>query len=98
MQPFKKWLSSVTQAERIYSSLIKNNPSFVEYIDRQQISSREMMGTTGGFREFFAEPFQRISRYGLMIDRAFSTFLSFFSREVTKASVTRSYNPTLGSR
>lgn len=73
MNPFKKWLSSVTQSESIYQNLVKSNNSFNEFIERTQIHSRESARTTSGFKEFLAEPFQRVSRYRLMIDRKFNS-------------------------
>lgn len=71
MQPYKKWLANVAASEAIRQGLEKSNSSFREFIERTQVYSRESAQTTGGFKEFLAEPFQRISRYRLMIDRAF---------------------------
>ncbi|GAA5850949.1 hypothetical protein JCM8547_009139 [Rhodosporidiobolus lusitaniae] len=68
MQPYKKWLSNVAASDAIRQNLEKTNSSFREFIERTQVHSRESAQTTGGFKEFLAEPFQRISRYRLMID------------------------------
>ncbi|GAA5984437.1 hypothetical protein JCM11641_000137 [Rhodosporidiobolus odoratus] len=68
MQPYKKWLGSVAASEAIRQNLDKSNSSFREFVERTQVHSRESAQTTGGFKEFLAEPFQRISRYRLMID------------------------------
>jgi hypothetical protein len=71
MHPYKKWLANVAASEAIRQGLEKSNSSFREFIERTQVHSRESAQTTGGFKEFLAEPFQRISRYRLMIDREF---------------------------
>ncbi|GAA5936884.1 uncharacterized protein JCM15063_000090 [Sporobolomyces koalae] len=68
MEPFKKWLASVGSSEAIRRDLEQRNSSFREFIERTQVHSRETAQTTGGFKEFLAEPFQRVSRYRLMID------------------------------
>jgi len=77
MEPFKKWLANVGSSEAIRRDLEQRNSSFREFIERTQVHSRETAQTTGGFKEFLAEPFQRVSRYRLMIDRSSSfPFLS----------------------
>lgn len=68
--PYKVWLSNVRAVEMIRSELDRSNSSFREFIERTQIVSREMAQTSGGFKEFLAEPHQRIARYRLMLDRA----------------------------
>ncbi|GAA5852628.1 hypothetical protein JCM3766R1_000064 [Sporobolomyces carnicolor] len=68
MEPFKKWLANVGASEAIRRDLEQRNSSFREFIERTQVHSRETAQTTGGFKEFLAEPFQRISRYRLMLD------------------------------
>ncbi|GAA5912911.1 hypothetical protein JCM6882_009511 [Rhodosporidiobolus microsporus] len=68
MTPYKKWLANVTGSEAIRQNLDKTNSSFREFVERTQVLSRESAQTTGGFKEFLAEPFQRISRYRLMLD------------------------------
>ncbi|GAA6000756.1 hypothetical protein JCM10207_004640 [Rhodosporidiobolus poonsookiae] len=68
MEPYKKWLSNVAASEAIRQNLEKTNSSFREFVERTQVHSRETAQTTGGFKEFLAEPFQRISRYRLMVD------------------------------
>ncbi|GAA6009896.1 hypothetical protein JCM11491_000856 [Sporobolomyces phaffii] len=68
MEPFKKWLANVGSSEAIRRDLEQRNSSFREFIERTQVHSRETAQTTGGFKEFLAEPFQRISRYRLMLD------------------------------
>ncbi|GAA6043638.1 hypothetical protein JCM8097_000848 [Rhodosporidiobolus ruineniae] len=68
MTPYKKWLADVSGVEMIRSNLDKNNSGFREFVERTQVYSRESAQTTGGFKEFLAEPFQRISRYRLMLD------------------------------
>ncbi|GAA5826318.1 hypothetical protein JCM11251_007252 [Rhodosporidiobolus azoricus] len=68
MAPYKKWLANVASSEAIRQYLDKNNSSFRQFIERTQQGSRESADTTGGFKEFLAEPFQRISRYRLMLD------------------------------
>ncbi|GAA5879250.1 hypothetical protein JCM16303_003134 [Sporobolomyces ruberrimus] len=68
MEPFKKWLANVGSSEAIRRDLEQRNSSFREFIERTQVHSRESAQTTGGFKEFLAEPFQRISRYRLMLD------------------------------
>lgn len=83
MAPFKKWLASVTQSESIYQNLIKSNSAFKTFIETAQIVSRERAQTTSGFKEFLAEPFQRVSRYRLMIDRKFFA-LSVFEHDRLK--------------
>ncbi|KPV76823.1 uncharacterized protein RHOBADRAFT_8690, partial [Rhodotorula graminis WP1] len=66
--PYKIWLSNVRAVEMIRSELDRSNSSFREFIERTQIVSREMAQTSGGFKEFLAEPHQRIARYRLMLD------------------------------
>ncbi|GAA5903850.1 hypothetical protein JCM5296_005571 [Sporobolomyces johnsonii] len=68
MEPFKKWLANVGASEAIRRELDQRNGSFREFVERTQVHSRESAQTTGGFKEFLAEPFQRVSRYRLMID------------------------------
>ncbi|GAA5979263.1 hypothetical protein JCM10908_002860 [Rhodotorula pacifica] len=68
MTPYKKWLANVSASETIRRDLEKHNSSFREFVERTQIHSRETAQSTGGFKEFLAEPFQRVSRYRLMID------------------------------
>ncbi|TKA57036.1 hypothetical protein B0A53_00992 [Rhodotorula sp. CCFEE 5036] len=68
MAPYKKWLANVSASEAIRRELDKHNSSFREFVERTQIHSRESANATGGFKEFLAEPFQRVSRYRLMID------------------------------
>ncbi|GAA5964476.1 hypothetical protein JCM3765_006294 [Sporobolomyces pararoseus] len=68
MEPFKQWLANVGSSEAIRRDLDQRNSSFREFIERTQVHSRETAQTTGGFKEFLAEPFQRISRYRLMLD------------------------------
>ncbi|BGP13295.1 hypothetical protein JCM10213v2_001214 [Rhodosporidiobolus nylandii] len=68
MQPYKKWLATSAAAEAIRQNLEKTNSSFREFVERTQVFSREAAQATGGFKEFLAEPFQRISRYRLMLD------------------------------
>ncbi|GAA5878601.1 hypothetical protein JCM3774_004078 [Rhodotorula dairenensis] len=68
MAPYKKWLANVSASETIRRDLDKHNSSFREFVERTQIHSRETAQSTGGFKEFLAEPFQRVSRYRLMID------------------------------
>ncbi|GAA6004106.1 uncharacterized protein JCM10292_005886 [Rhodotorula paludigena] len=67
-QPYKKWLANSTSMEAIRRELDRTNSSFREFVDRTQVVSRETTQATGGFKEFLAEPFQRISRYRLMLD------------------------------
>lgn len=69
MTPYKKWLANVSASEAIRRELEKQSSSFREFVERTQVHSRESARTTGGFKEFLAEPFQRVSRYRLMIDR-----------------------------
>ncbi|GAA5916028.1 hypothetical protein JCM8208_007492 [Rhodotorula glutinis] len=66
--PYKVWLSNVRAVDMIRSELDRSNSSFREFIERTQIVSREMAQTSGGFKEFLAEPHQRIARYRLMLD------------------------------
>ncbi|BGP22351.1 hypothetical protein JCM10295v2_001230 [Rhodotorula toruloides] len=68
MQPYKKWLANVSASEAIRRELDKHNSSFREFVERTQVHSRETAQATGGFKEFLAEPFQRVSRYRLMLD------------------------------
>lgn len=73
MYPFKKWLASYDFARMLYDSLTtgkSKNVQFVKFVERMQISFRESAQTTAGFSELLAEPFQRIARYSMMIDRA----------------------------
>ncbi|BGP05508.1 hypothetical protein JCM10049v2_001314 [Rhodotorula toruloides] len=68
MEPYKKWLANVSASEAIRRELDKHNSSFREFVERTQVHSRETAQATGGFKEFLAEPFQRVSRYRLMLD------------------------------
>ena len=77
MEPFKKWLANVGSSEAIRRDLEQRNSSFREFTERTLVQSRETAQTTGGFKEFLAEPFQRISRYRLMLDREFLFSISF---------------------
>ncbi|KAL8280116.1 hypothetical protein RQP46_007446 [Phenoliferia psychrophenolica] len=68
MSPYKEWLANVSQAEAVYQRLISSNASFVNYVDSQIQICRDEADTTSGFKELLAEPFQRISRYRLLLD------------------------------
>ena len=69
MGPYRRWLQDYPQSDAIRRELEKNNSSFRQFIERTQLGVREETQQTGGFTEFLAEPFQRISRYRLMLDR-----------------------------
>ena len=73
MAPYKKWLANVSASEAIRRELDKHNSSFREFVERTQLHSRESATAPGGFKEFLAEPFQRVSRYRLMIDRKWTS-------------------------
>ena len=92
MAPYKKWLANVSASETIRRELDKHNSSFREFIERTQIHSRESANATGGFKEFLAEPFQRVSRYRLMIDRK-RTSLLFWSFALLTGHCSRSNHP-----
>ncbi|KAK4051263.1 hypothetical protein OIO90_004744 [Microbotryomycetes sp. JL221] len=68
MEPFRKWLASYASADVMRRELERSSTSFKQFVDRKQVESREETGQTGGFTEFLAEPFQRVSRYRLMLD------------------------------
>ncbi|KAM0788041.1 hypothetical protein ACM66B_006239 [Microbotryomycetes sp. NB124-2] len=68
MEPFKKWLAAYASADALRRELERNSTSFRQFVERKQVESREETGQTGGFTEFLAEPFQRVSRYRLMLD------------------------------
>ncbi len=48
---------------------LERNGQFHTYLNRQIMTVRQQAQSTGGLQELLAEPFQRISRYRLMIDR-----------------------------
>ncbi|GAA5821205.1 hypothetical protein JCM3770_005251 [Rhodotorula araucariae] len=72
-KPYTKWLSNVGAVETLRRELDRTNSSFREYIERTQVVSRETAQTSGGFKEFLAEPHQRIARYRLMLDPILSS-------------------------
>lgn len=69
MQPFKRWLACHASADALRRELEKSSAQFRQYIEAAQIGARESTRQTGGFTEMLAEPFQRVSRYRLMLDR-----------------------------
>lgn len=69
MDPFREWLSKQRQTEQLLERLIGTNKSFVEFTERQKNRSRGITGNSIGLRDLLSEPFQRISRYSLMINR-----------------------------
>lgn len=73
MGPYRVWLESHLQSDAIRRELEKSSSSFRQYIERTQLRARDATKQTGGFTEFLAEPFQRISRYRLMLDRGLSS-------------------------
>lgn len=77
MAPYRDWLANVSQAESIYKRTLASNSRFADYEERHNQICRTESMSTGGLRELLAEPFQRVSRYRLMIDRApFPTLLT----------------------
>ncbi|KAK4052028.1 hypothetical protein OIV83_002322 [Microbotryomycetes sp. JL201] len=68
MGPFRKWLAAYASADTLRRDLERTSSSFKQFVERKQVESREETGQTGGFTEFLAEPFQRVSRYRLMLD------------------------------
>lgn len=68
MAPFQTWLMNAGESESTYRALERNS-HFHTYLNRQITTVREQARSTGGLQELLAEPFQRISRYRLMIDR-----------------------------
>lgn len=76
MGPYRRWLENYPQSDAIRRELEKSSSSFRQYIERTQLGVREETQQTGGFTEFLAEPFQRISRYRLMLDREWTSRFS----------------------
>ncbi|BGP37140.1 hypothetical protein JCM10450v2_001046 [Rhodotorula kratochvilovae] len=72
-KPYTVWLSNVGAVDTLRRELDRSNSSFREYIERTQVVSRETAQTSGGFKEFLAEPHQRIARYRLMLDPILSS-------------------------
>ncbi|KAM0755212.1 hypothetical protein T439DRAFT_353150 [Meredithblackwellia eburnea MCA 4105] len=66
MRPYKKFLSNTSFAQSLHQQLYKNKPEFKAFIDATLTHSRETANYTGGFSEFLAEPFQRMSKYQLL--------------------------------
>ncbi|SCV72813.1 BQ2448_4350 [Microbotryum intermedium] len=68
MRPFAEYLNDHRAADAIRRALDTKVSGFRTFIERQQVTSREKTQQTGGFKEFLAEPFQRIARYQLMLE------------------------------
>lgn len=68
MGPFRTWLMSAGESDSAFRALERNG-QFHTYLNRQIMTVRQQAQSTGGLQELLAEPFQRISRYRLMIDR-----------------------------
>lgn len=88
MHPFKRWLASHASSDALRRELERTSPQFRQYIEATQIGARESTRQTGGFTEMLAEPFQRVSRYRLMIDRECGSRRPFtHMRTLTRLSV-----------
>lgn len=69
MEPFRKWLSNHSNADSIRQQLETRNTAFVRFVQSTQAICRDHTQQTAGLAELLAEPFQRVSRYRLMLDR-----------------------------
>jgi hypothetical protein len=72
MDPFREWLSKQRQTEEIFLNLEASNKSFSDFIARQKAKSQAAFAHSPGLKALLASPFQRVSRYNLMIDRKYS--------------------------
>lgn len=67
MKPFGEWLSNNQIRQRTVNAL-KRNEAAMSWITRRDLITSDLKSGTGvSFTMLIGEPFQRVSRYGLLL-------------------------------
>ena len=74
MAPFKRWLSEAAERDTTYEEYRRRIPGFKDWIDQQQLFTAKDPQLRVYFKSALTEPFQRLTRYGLLFERSFNVF------------------------